>query len=182
MAKFPQRVALMTLSVWLLFVGVACAQTVQTTMPLRLMSGGINMQQPPVTMQPGDPLRVAWDYDAASITQRPSISFRYYLDDVKVKDFVASDYVMTTANGLNTYTVNAGVLPAFNQQQLGPHTLAVTAVDSGMESAKATVAVVVGFTVPPPPPSGFRLFIPKIAVNFTTGEVKVILVPDPGGQ
>lgn len=174
-----KRYALMVAVALALCAAPVAAQNLVASPVLTLST----QQQTAASLQPGDAYRLSFDYDAAVMASHP-VTFRFYVDDVKVKDLTAADYAMTNANGLNTYVTNAGAFAAFTQAQLGSHTLAVSAVDAtGVESTtKASIAVVVGWMTPPAPPSGLKLYTPKVALNPNTGEMKFYLVADGGGH
>jgi hypothetical protein len=113
--------------------------------------GGNNDDQPPAQGQPGNTIRggerLTWDQVAASITQLRSLTFRLYVDGQP------STLSATRCNeaGPGTSFECSGLLPAMFS---GQHTLELTSVLDGVESARSPglLVTVVGGAPPPPPP------------------------------
>jgi hypothetical protein len=132
----------------------------------------------PATMEPGAPVRLAWDYETAQLTTHP-VQFRLWLDGNVIKNFTSADLDSTVGATLTTFTTKAGVLPSFTIAQIGKHTLSLTAYDAiDMESDKNDLAIVVGWTSAPKPPIGLRTFTLKVALDPATGEVRFFLAED----
>jgi hypothetical protein len=134
-----------------------------------------------VSVKPGDPIRLAWNYDAASLAARP-VQFRLYIDGVVAVNFKSTDVTSSVdATGATTFTTNSGVVAAWTAQQRGTHLYELAAYDAESESAKASLPIVVGFGVAPAPPTGLRPYTVQGTVG-PNGEVTLVFTPQGGGQ
>ena len=136
----------------------------------------------------GQVIRVEWQRRLDIF--RP-VKVRLWLDGAIVKNFVTADLTVTGANvhgTTQTFSTNAGVIPPFTADQIGPHTFALTWYDangtggsSTLESRPEDVSlpVVVGFTTPPPPGTGFKIsgVTAQLAADGTV-KVTISVVPE----
>ena len=122
---------------------------------------GLPQTAPPV-IAPGETGQLEWSY---VVDPNRPVKFRLWVDGVIVKNFATAD-LTESGTTPRIYTTNPGVLAPFTAAQIGPHTLALTAYDASGESARAELAVMMGFTTPPLPPSGVKY---KIVGTGTSG-------------
>lgn len=141
-----------------------------------IASAPVFAQPAPVTLKPGDPVRLAWNYDAASMTARP-VQFRLYVDGVVSVNFKSTDLVSTTAAGVMTFTTNAGIVASWTQAQIGTHLYEVTAYDSeGESTTRASLSIEVKYGTPPPGPTGLRPYTVQGQIG-ADGTITLVLTP-----
>ncbi len=133
---------------------------------------GFGVQPAAITLEPGQAFQLEWTRTYAPF--RP-VKFRLWLNGAIIKNFSAADLTVVGGNvqgTLQTFTTNVGVIPPFTGDQLGAHTLALTAYDAATAGGTASteskpedmaLPVTVGFTTPPPPPTGARVITIKLA-------------------
>lgn len=167
----------------LIAAALVLASVATATADERIISFSVQTTTP-TNIEPGQSVRLAWFYPNVDLTNHP-VKFRLYLDGIVVKNFVAADLETIAGTTDTEFRTKAGVLPSFTTAQVGKHTWSLTAYDDiGLESGKTDLAITVGWTTAPKPPSGFKLFTPIVAMDPLTGEVRIVLVPIPsaGGQ